>query len=77
MLNQLSYFLTKTYFVGTQKNQLNEMVSFSTQNIYLDLMLKIFSGRINSNVIIGTQLKRRPLQEVRTVRVKSQILVVR
>ena len=29
-----SYFSTKTYVVGTQKNQLNEMVLLSTQNIY-------------------------------------------
>ena len=29
-----SYFSTKTYVVGTQKNRLNEMVLLSTQNIY-------------------------------------------
>ena len=28
-----SYFSTKTYVVGTQKNHLNEMVLLSTQNI--------------------------------------------
>ena len=28
-----SYFSTKTYFVGTQQNPLNEMVLLSTQNI--------------------------------------------
>ena len=28
-----SYFLTKTYVVGTQKNSLNEMVLLSTPNI--------------------------------------------
>ena len=28
-----SYFLTKTYVVGTQKNRLNETVHLSTQNI--------------------------------------------
>ena len=28
-----SYFSTKTYVVGTQKNRLNEMVLLSTQNI--------------------------------------------
>ena len=31
-----SYFLTKTYVVGTQKNCLNEMVLLSTQNKCLD-----------------------------------------
>ena len=30
---QFSYFSTKTYVVGTQKNRLNEMVLLSTQNI--------------------------------------------
>ena len=30
---QLSYFSTKTYVVGTQKNRLNETVLLSTQNI--------------------------------------------
>ena len=29
-----SYFSTKTYVVGTQKNRLNESVLLSTQNIY-------------------------------------------
>ena len=29
-----SYFSTKTYVVGTQKNRLNETVLSSTQNIY-------------------------------------------
>ena len=31
--NKFSYFLTKTYVVGTQKNRLNEMVLLSTQNL--------------------------------------------
>ena len=31
-----SYFSTKTYVVGTQKNRLNETVLLSTQNIYLN-----------------------------------------
>ena len=31
--NSFSYFSTKTYIVGTQKNHLNEMVLLSTQNI--------------------------------------------
>ena len=34
--NQLSYFSTKTYVVGTQKNHLNETVLLSTQNICLN-----------------------------------------
>ena len=29
-----SYFLTKTYVVGTQKNRLNETVLLSTQSIF-------------------------------------------
>ena len=31
--NNFSYFSTKTYVVGTQKNRLNETVLLSTQNI--------------------------------------------
>ena len=31
--NLCSYFSTKTYVVGTQKNPLNETVLLSTQNI--------------------------------------------
>ena len=34
--NYFSYFLTKTYVVGTQKNRLNETVLLSTQNICLN-----------------------------------------
>ena len=30
--NYFSYFSTKTYVVGTQKNRLNETVLLSTQN---------------------------------------------
>ena len=30
--NQFSYFSTKTYVVGTQKNRLNEAVLLGTQN---------------------------------------------
>ena len=33
-MKKSSYFSTKTYVVGTQKNRLNEMVLLSTQNIY-------------------------------------------
>ena len=42
-INQKSffYFSTKTYFVGTQKNRLNEMVLLSTQN-----MLKLMGKKI-------------------------------
>ena len=32
--NYFSYFLTKTYVVGTQKNSLNETVLLSTQNTF-------------------------------------------
>ena len=31
-----SFFTTKTYVVGTQKNRLNEMVLLSTQNTCLN-----------------------------------------
>ena len=31
--NLISYFLTKTYVVGTQKNRLNETVLLGTKNI--------------------------------------------
>ena len=34
--NFFSYFSTKTYVVGTQKNHLNETVLLSTQNICLN-----------------------------------------
>ena len=34
--NYFSYFSTKTYVVGTQKNRLNETVLLSTQNICLN-----------------------------------------
>ena len=34
--NNFSYFSTKTYVVGTQKNRLNETVLLSTQNTYLN-----------------------------------------
>ena len=30
----ISYFSTKSYVVGTQKNWVNEMVVFSTQNTF-------------------------------------------
>ena len=32
-LENISYFSTKTYVVGTQKNRLNETVLLSTQNM--------------------------------------------
>ena len=35
-----SYFSTKTYVVGTQKNRLNETVLLSTQNICSKLWIK-------------------------------------
>ena len=34
--NDFSYFLTKTYVLGTQKNLLNETVLLSTQNTCLE-----------------------------------------
>ena len=36
VLNEISYFSTKTYVVGTQKNRLTETVLLSTQNICLN-----------------------------------------
>ena len=39
----ISYFLTKTYVVGTQKNSLNEMVLLSTQNIRLNIETVLLS----------------------------------
>ena len=33
MQKLFSYFSTKTYVVGTQKNRLNETILLSTQNI--------------------------------------------
>ena len=39
----VSYFSTKTYVVGTQKNHLNEGVLLSTQNI--KIMLKLMGKR--------------------------------
>ena len=38
--NYFSYFSTKTYVVGTQKNRLIETVLLSTQNIMLKAMVK-------------------------------------
>ena len=38
--NHFSYFSTKTYVVGSQKNRLNEMILLSTQNILLDLLVR-------------------------------------
>ena len=35
-----SYFSTKTYVVGTQKNRLHETVLLSTNNICLDCMVR-------------------------------------
>ena len=38
--NYFTYFSTKTYVVGTQKNRLNETVLFSTQNVSLNLWVR-------------------------------------
>ena len=40
MEKQFSYFSTKTYVVGTQKNRLNETVLLSTQNICKKLWVR-------------------------------------
>ena len=34
--NYFSYFSSKTYVVGTQKNRLNETVLLSTQSTYIN-----------------------------------------
>ena len=34
--NYVSYFSSKTYVIGSQKNRLNETVLLSTQNIYFN-----------------------------------------
>ena len=36
IVNYFSYFSSKSYVVGTQKNHLNEMVLLGTQNISLN-----------------------------------------
>ena len=41
--NNSSYFLTKTYVVGTQKNRLNETVLLSTQNMFKLMGKKIMT----------------------------------
>ena len=38
VLSCFSYFSTKAYVVGTQKNRLNEMVLLSTQNFMFKLL---------------------------------------
>ena len=37
---RISYFSTKAYVVGTQKNRLNETVLFSSSNICLNLWVR-------------------------------------
>ena len=41
--NYFSYFSTKTYVVGTQKNRLNEAVHLSTENMFSFLVKKIIA----------------------------------
>ena len=40
--NNFSYFSTKTYVMGAQKNQLNKTVVYSSQNICLNSWLRKF-----------------------------------
>ena len=40
MKNYFSYFSTKTYVVGTQKNRLNETVLLRNQNICFNLWVR-------------------------------------
>ena len=44
--NCFSYFSTKTHVVGTQKNRLNEMVPFKTQNACIMRMHVFLLGYI-------------------------------
>ena len=50
--NQLSYFSTKTYVVGAQKNRRNETVLLST-NYRFNLMIKKIFKKISSKVCLS------------------------
>ena len=47
-----SYFSTKTYVVGTQKNRFNETVLLSTQNIFLKLWVRKYLQFYTENVCL-------------------------
>ena len=47
-----SYFSTKTYVVGTQKNRLNETVLLSTQNTCLSPPVKYFTDRSKAVLLL-------------------------
>ena len=46
-----SFFSTKTYVVGTQKNRLNETALLSTHNIMLKLLGKRIFTILRSNIL--------------------------
>ena len=46
-----SYFSTKTYVVGTEKNCCKEMVLLSTQNTLFKLMDKKINTNLGSNIL--------------------------
>ena len=49
-----SYFSTKTYVVGTQKNHLNETVLLSTQNMFKFIGKKIIPVLCSKNLLNWT-----------------------
>ena len=51
--NKFSYFLTKTYVVGTQKNRLNETVLLSTQNTCLNWRVRKYSQIYSQNISLS------------------------
>ena len=52
--NYFSYFSTKTYVVGAKKNRLNEMVLWSTQNMFKLTDKKIITILRSKTSVYGT-----------------------
>ena len=55
--NYFSYFSTKTYVVGTQKNHLNEMVLLGTANICLNCKTYVVGtqkNRLNDMILLSS-----------------------
>ena len=50
-----SYFSTKTYVLGTQKNRLREMAPFSIQNTFCRLIRKISHLYVHETVLSGSK----------------------
>ena len=53
MLGYFSYFSTKTYGVGTQKNRLNETVLLSTQNMCLYCWVRKKNAILRSKILFN------------------------